>query len=78
MRDRVDDAGWSVVNIDAAVSAETPKLMPHREKMQEAIANCLGIELSRISVKATTSEKMGFVGRGEGIACWAVAMLRSR
>ncbi len=77
VRDRIKEAGWSVVNIDAAVTAEAPKLMPHRENMQKAIAKCLGIADSRISIKATTSEKMGFVGRGEGIACWAAAMLRS-
>ncbi len=77
VRDRIREAGWSVVNIDSAVTAEAPRLMPHRERMQRAIAECLHIEPSRISVKATTNEKMGFVGRGEGIACWANAMLRS-
>ncbi|HLK59752.1 MAG TPA: 2-C-methyl-D-erythritol 4-phosphate cytidylyltransferase [Chthonomonadaceae bacterium] len=73
---RLAEAGWETVNLDATVVAEAPKLMPHREKIGQAIAACLGLDASRISVKATTSEKMGFVGRQEGIACWAVATVR--
>ncbi len=75
---RVAEAGWHIVNIDAAVVAEAPKLMPHRPAMQRAMAECLGIEPERISVKATTSEKLGFVGRREGIECTAIATIRSR
>lgn len=75
---RVREAGWQIVNVDATVLAEAPKLMPHRERMQAAIARALQIEPSRVSIKATTSEGMGFVGRGEGIACWAVATLVSQ
>ena len=74
---RVTDAGWQTVNIDATVVAEAPKLMPHRIRMQEGIAFCLGIASDRVSVKATTSEKLGFVGRAEGMAAWAVATVRS-
>ena len=76
VRTRLAEAGWETVNLDATVVAEAPKVMPHREKIQQAIAACLGLDPSRISVKATTSEKMGFVGRQEGIACWAVATIR--
>ncbi len=76
VRDRLAELGWTVVNVDATAVAEAPKLMPHRIAMQEAMAAELGIEADRISVKATTSEKMGFVGRKEGIACWAVATIR--
>jgi 2-C-methyl-D-erythritol 2,4-cyclodiphosphate synthase len=75
---RLATAGWEILNIDATVLAEAPKLMPHRDAMQRAIGDCLRLAPSRISVKATTSEKMGFVGRREGIACWAVATIRSR
>ena len=73
---RVRDAGWQTVNIDATVVAEAPKLMPHRLRMQEAIAACLAITADRVSVKATTSEGLGFVGRREGMAAWAVATVR--
>lgn len=76
--ERLRETGWQIVNIDATVVAEAPKLMPHRAAMQQAMADCLGLTPARISVKATTSEKMGFVGRREGMACWAVATLRSR
>ncbi len=75
--ERLAQAGWQVVNIDATVVAEAPKLMPHRPAMQNAMANCLGIDPTRVSVKATTSEKMGFVGRREGMACWATATVRA-
>ncbi len=70
------EEGWRIGNIDAAVVAETPKISPYRAMMQKAIADCLGVEESRISIKATTSEKMGFLGRGEGIACSAVATIQ--
>ena len=78
VRDNLNKEGWSVVNIDVTVVAEAPKLMPYRIEIQNTIGNCLGIDSKRVSVKATTSEKMGFVGRKEGIACWAVATVRSR
>jgi 2-C-methyl-D-erythritol 4-phosphate cytidylyltransferase/2-C-methyl-D-erythritol 2,4-cyclodiphosphate synthase len=76
--ERVGQAGWRIVNIDAAVVAEAPKLMPHRPAMQQAMAECLDIEPERISVKATTAEKLGFIGRREGIECTAIATLCSR
>ena len=75
--ERLAQAGWQVVNIDATVVAEAPKLMPHRPAMQSTMAECLGIDPTRVSVKATTSEKMGFVGRREGMACWATATVRA-
>lgn len=76
VRDRLVGAGWTVVNIDATALVEAPKLMPHREAILRAIAGELGIEEGRVSIKATTSEGMGFVGRREGIACWAIATVR--
>jgi 2-C-methyl-D-erythritol 4-phosphate cytidylyltransferase/2-C-methyl-D-erythritol 2,4-cyclodiphosphate synthase len=75
--ERLVQSGWQIVNIDATIVAEAPKLMPHRPKMQQAMAACLGLEATRISVKATTSETMGFVGRKEGMACWCIATIRA-
>jgi 2-C-methyl-D-erythritol 2,4-cyclodiphosphate synthase len=69
------DAGWKLVNIDATVIAEAPKIMPHAPAMRLRIADACGIDGAAVSVKATTNETMGFVGRGEGIAAIATAML---
>jgi 2-C-methyl-D-erythritol 2,4-cyclodiphosphate synthase len=65
--------GWAVGNIDATVICERPKVGPHALAMREAIAADLGVVLDAVSVKATTSEQLGFIGRGEGIAAMAVA-----
>ena len=73
---RLREMDWRIINLDATVVAELPKLMPHREQMQQTMAACLGLEHDRLSVKATTSEGMGFVGRREGMACWAVATVQ--
>jgi 2-C-methyl-D-erythritol 2,4-cyclodiphosphate synthase len=62
-----------IINIDASLVAEEPKLMPHAAAMKENIASALGIATDKVGVKATTNETMGFVGRGEGIASMAVA-----
>lgn len=69
----VGSEGWKIVNIDATLAAERPKIAPYAQQMISNIAGCLGIEPGRVSVKATTTEKLGYVGRGEGMACWAVA-----
>ncbi|OYR16096.1 2-C-methyl-D-erythritol 4-phosphate cytidylyltransferase [Brucella grignonensis] len=69
----VREAGGRIANADVTIIAEEPKIGPHRPAMTEAMANMLGISLDRISVKATTNEKMGFVGRGEGIAAIVTA-----
>jgi 2-C-methyl-D-erythritol 2,4-cyclodiphosphate synthase/2-C-methyl-D-erythritol 4-phosphate cytidylyltransferase len=68
--------GWLVVNIDAVVICERPKIAPHVPKMVRGIAESLNTEPDKISVKGTTTEKLGFTGRGEGIACQAVATVR--
>jgi len=73
----VSDAGWAVANVDATVLLERPKLGPHRVAMQANLADAIGIEVSRVSVKATRGEGMGFVGRGEGAAALAVATLQA-
>ena len=62
-----------IVNIDATVIAQEPKLMPHMVRMREAVAKALGIQAEQIGIKATTNEHLGFIGRGEGIAAIAVA-----
>ncbi len=68
--------GYTIGNIDATVIAQKPKLAPYIETMRENIANCLGISLSCVNVKATTTEKLGFSGREEGIAAHAVCLIR--
>jgi 2-C-methyl-D-erythritol 2,4-cyclodiphosphate synthase len=67
--------GYALVNVDATLILEAPKILPHVPRMQENIGNALGVDPGRISIKATTGEAMGFVGRGEGAAAHAVAAL---
>jgi 2-C-methyl-D-erythritol 2,4-cyclodiphosphate synthase len=67
---------YSVINIDATVVLEKPKINPHITAMQEALAACMNIDIDRISIKATTNEKMGYVGREEGIAAYAVTLIK--
>jgi len=71
----LSDSGFRVVSVDSCVIAETPKLAPHYDDIRRNIAACLGIEPGRIGVKATTTEGLGFAGRGEGIAAQAVCLL---
>ena len=68
--------GWQVVNVDAVVVAERPRLKPHITAMRAAIAARLGVEPDQVGVKATTNEGLGPTGREEGIACHAVALLQ--
>jgi len=67
--------GWSVVNADVCLIGERPKLGPHREAMRERIAPILGIPVEDLNVKATTTEKLGFTGRGEGLAAQAIVLI---
>ena len=69
------ERGWQVGNADVTVICERPKVGPHALAMREVIAGLLGIEVDRVSVKATTSEKLGFTGRSEGIAAQAVVLV---
>ncbi|MBF0176718.1 MAG: 2-C-methyl-D-erythritol 2,4-cyclodiphosphate synthase [Magnetococcales bacterium] len=68
--------GWQVVNLDTTILCQKPKLAPHMPRMQSRIAGLLHVEASQVNIKATTTEKMGFVGRNEGMAAMAVALLR--
>lgn len=74
----VREMGAVIDSIDATLICEAPKVGPHRMKMQENIARILGLVPTRVSVKATTTEKLGFTGRGEGIACQAIANVRMK
>jgi 2-C-methyl-D-erythritol 2,4-cyclodiphosphate synthase len=67
--------GWTVVNVDAVVVCEQPKIAPQRTAMRAALAAALGIGAERVGVRGTTTETMGFTGRGEGILCQAVALI---
>lgn len=75
IRSKLMDKGFGIINIDATIVAEVPKLAPYMEKMRERLSNTLKIPLEDLSVKATTTEGLGFAGRGEGIACYAVVSL---
>lgn len=72
------EAGWQVVNVDATLIAEWPRLEPFREEMRARTAGALGLEVERVSLKATTNERLGFVGRGEGIVALAVALITNQ
>ncbi len=72
---RLREKGWRVNNVDATVLAERPKLMPHIVAMRERLASAMGVAVSQVSVKATTVEGLGAIGRREGISAMAVATL---
>ena len=72
---KVCTEGWGIVNVDATICLQSPKLRPHIDAMRECIAECLGIPVGRVGVKATTTERLGFVGTGEGISAHAVVLL---
>jgi 2-C-methyl-D-erythritol 2,4-cyclodiphosphate synthase len=73
---RVREAGWELVNADCIFIGQEPRLAPLRDEMASALAEALGTESERISVRATTTDGLGFTGRGEGLAAQAVALLR--
>jgi 2-C-methyl-D-erythritol 2,4-cyclodiphosphate synthase len=70
---RPEFAGWQVVNADITIALQVPKLAPHILSMREALARVMGVPVDAVSVKATTTERLGFVGRGEGCEVWASA-----
>lgn len=74
-RQLAEEAGVSIVNVDATLIAEAPRILPHRDAMRVNIGLALGIPPERVGIKATTNENMGFVGRREGIAAMAVAQV---
>jgi 2-C-methyl-D-erythritol 2,4-cyclodiphosphate synthase len=72
---RVRESGWQVGNVDATIIAQAPKMAPHIATMRSNIASDCGVVIDCVSVKATTTEQLGFTGRGEGIAAQATALL---
>jgi 2-C-methyl-D-erythritol 2,4-cyclodiphosphate synthase len=71
--DLLRDAGLSPVNVDATVVCEAPRLSPYRDEMRAALASAVGLPAGAVNVKFTTAERMGFIGRGEGVAALAIA-----
>ena len=78
VKELLEARGWRIDNIDATIVAERPRLAGHVEGMRHAISEALGLEVGRVSVKATTTEGLGFAGRGEGIAAQAAALISER
>ena len=74
----VREKGYTVGNVDATIVAQAPKLAPHIEKMTENIAKVLGVERDAVNVKATTEERLGFTGSGEGMSAYAVAGIEKK
>jgi 2-C-methyl-D-erythritol 2,4-cyclodiphosphate synthase len=72
----VRGGGWELVNADCVLVGEEPRIAPSRDAMRARLAGALGVELDRLTVRATTTDKLGFTGRGEGLAAQAVALLR--
>jgi 2-C-methyl-D-erythritol 2,4-cyclodiphosphate synthase len=75
VRDLLKVRDYVIVNVDTTVICEAPRLGKYREAMRSNIAADLGINITRVNIKATTSEKMGFIGRAEGLACQAIALI---
>ncbi|MBO5107775.1 MAG: 2-C-methyl-D-erythritol 2,4-cyclodiphosphate synthase [Bacteroidales bacterium] len=76
--DLVEADGWSVVNVDVTIAMQRPKLAPYIVAMRECMASIMGCSAGQVSVKATTTEKLGFVGRSEGCEVYAVALLEKK
>jgi len=73
---RVRERGWELVNADVVLIGEEPRLAPHRDAMRARLADALDVEPERVAVRATTTDGLGFTGRGEGLAAQAVALLQ--
>jgi 2-C-methyl-D-erythritol 2,4-cyclodiphosphate synthase len=73
---RVREAGWELANADVVLVGEEPRLAPHRDAMRARLADALGVGPELVAVRATTTDRLGFTGRGEGLAAQAVALLR--
>ena len=76
--EHIKDSGYRVGNVDITIAAQKPKLMPHIEKMRRNMADDLETDINRVSIKATTTERLGFEGREEGISAYAVALLEEK
>jgi 2-C-methyl-D-erythritol 2,4-cyclodiphosphate synthase len=78
VREIVEARGLEVVNIDAVVAAQEPKIAPHRERIRKSLAGLLNMDEKRVGVRGKTTEGLGFTGRKEGIAVWAVALVQEK
>ena len=76
VKDELVENGWRIVNVDATIVAEKPKLRDFIDRMRQQVSQTLGITPSQVSLKASTSAGLGFIGRGEGIAAYAIAMVQ--
>ena len=74
----LDEKGYCLGNCDITICAEQPKLNPHIPAMQSELASCMGCDPCQVSIKATTTERLGYTGRGEGIAAYAVALIQEK
>jgi 2-C-methyl-D-erythritol 2,4-cyclodiphosphate synthase len=74
----VCDRGWTVVNVDVVVVCEQPRIAPYRQAMKSVLAPVLGVDEEAVGIRGTTTERLGFTGRGEGILAQAVALLEAR
>ena len=72
------EAGWELVNADCILIGEEPRIAPVRKELRERLSGVLGVGVERITIRATTTDRLGFTGRGEGLAAQAVALLRKR
>jgi 2-C-methyl-D-erythritol 2,4-cyclodiphosphate synthase len=77
VRDLLAEQGWRTVNLDLTIVCEAPWIGPHVSAMREAVASVLSLDIGAVSIKATTTEKLGFCGRGEGIAAMAAVLIRA-
>lgn len=75
VNDMLTDKGYEISNIDSIIVAQKPKCMPYIMQMRENVSNCLGLNISQINIKATTTEALGFEGRGEGISAYSSALI---
>ncbi len=74
----IEAEGWSVINVDVTIAMQRPKLAPYILSMRECMASIIGCSIGQVSVKATTTEKLGFVGRSEGCEVYAVALIEKK
>ena len=77
IRRALSSQGWSIVNVDSTIVAEAPRLSPYTVEMTSRVAVALEVRYEMVSIKASTSDGLGFTGRGEGIAAWAVALIEN-
>lgn len=75
---KIDDSGYKIVNIDTLIQLEKPKLLKYKEDIRYNLSKACGIDISRINIKAGTNEKMGFIGRSEGIGVFSVCLLERK